>query len=85
MKYVDRLESSEPLSQVVEIPGPALNEKLVPLNDNSKLAVMSRENLEAASILAQSDLIEPRNRIGLSVIIAVCSVALAMLVVLLLR
>jgi hypothetical protein len=85
MKYADRLESSEPLSQVIEIPGQALNDKLVPLNDNSKLTVMSRENLEAASILSQRDLIEPRNRIGLGVIIAVCSVALAMLVVLLLR
>jgi hypothetical protein len=87
MKYADRLESSEPLSQVIEIPDPALNEKLVPMNDNSKLTIMSRENLQAASILAQRGFIEPRNRIGLGVIIAgsLWSVTLATLVAVLLR
>jgi hypothetical protein len=81
MKYADRLESSEPLSQVIEIPDPALNEKLVPMNDNSKLTILSRENLEAASILAQREYTEPRNRIGLGVTIAVLLslVALALL------
>jgi hypothetical protein len=84
MKYADRLE---PLSQVIEIPAPALNEKLVPMNDNSKLTMMSRENLQAASILARRDFIKPRSRVGLSVIIAgsFCFAALAMLVALLLR
>jgi hypothetical protein len=81
MKYVDRLESSEPLSQVIEIPDAALNEKLVPVNDNSKLTILSRENLEAASILAQREYPEPRNRIGLGVTVAVLLslVALALL------
>lgn len=87
MKYADRLESSEPLSQVIEIPDAALNEKLVPMNDNSKLTMMSRENLQAASILARRDFIEPRSRIGMSVIIvgSFCLAALAMLVAFLLR
>ena len=87
MKYADRLESSGPLSQVIEIPDPALNEKLVPMNDNFKPTIMSREYLQAGSILAQRDFIEPRNRIGLSFIIAgsLCSVALATLVALVLR
>jgi hypothetical protein len=87
MKHADRLESSGPLSQVIEIPDPALNEKLVPMNDNFKPTIMSREYLQAGSILAQHDFIEPRNGFGLSVIIAgsLCSVALATLVALLLR
>jgi hypothetical protein len=87
MKYADRMESAEPLSQVIEIPDPALSEKLVPTNDNYKLTTMSREHLEAASVLAQRDYVEPPNRIGLGVIIAValCLVALATLAVHLLR
>src|ERR1700688_3784958 len=52
MKLVNRLESCEPLSQVVEIPDPALNDKLVPMNDNSRLTSLSRENFEEGSILA---------------------------------
>jgi hypothetical protein len=58
MKYADRLESTERLSRVFEIPDPALNDQLVPMNDNSRL---TEENLEAASILGRSDCIEPRN------------------------
>jgi hypothetical protein len=87
MKHADRLESSGPLSQVIKIPDPALNEKLVPMNDNFKPTIMSREYLQAGSILAQRNFIEPRNGFGLSVIIAgsLCSVALATLVALLLR
>jgi hypothetical protein len=81
MKYADRLESSEPLSQVIEIPDPELNDKLVPMNDNSKVTILSRENLEAASILAQREHTEPRDRIRLVVTIAVLLslVALALL------
>jgi hypothetical protein len=87
MKYASRLESSDPLSQVIEIPDSALNDKLVPMNDNSKLTILSRENLEAASILAQRNYIEPCDRIGSGFIIAValCLVAVAALVALLLR
>jgi hypothetical protein len=87
MKYADRLESSGQLSQVIEIPDPALNEKLVPMNDNFKLTIMSREYLQAGSILAQRDFIEPRNWGGLSFIIAgsLGAAALATLVALLLR
>ena len=42
----------KPLSQIIEIPDTSLNEKLVPANDNHEPTAMSRENLEAASILA---------------------------------
>ncbi len=87
MKYANLLESSEPLSQVIEIPDPALNEKLIPMNDNSRLTMMSREYLQAGSILARRDFIEPRNGIGLSIIItgSLCFLALATFVALLLR
>jgi hypothetical protein len=64
MKYADRLESSEPLCRVFEIPDPALNDQFVPMNDNSKLIISSGENLEAGSILGQRDCIEPRGWIG---------------------
>jgi hypothetical protein len=87
MKSVVRLESSEPLSQVFEIPGPALNEKLVPMNDNSKLTSLSGENFEAGSILAPRDYNKPRNshQIGLVVTIALCLIALATFNMLLLK
>jgi hypothetical protein len=57
------------------------------MNDNAKQTMMSRENLQAASILARRDFIEPRSRIGLSIIIvgSFCFAALAMLVAFLLR
>ena len=87
MKSVVRLESSEPLSQVFEIPGPALNEKLVPMNDNSKLTSLSGENFEAGSILAPRDYNKPRNshQIGLVVTVALCLIALATFNMLLLK
>lgn len=49
---------SKPLSQIIEIPDASLNEKLVAANDNEELTVLSREHLEADSILARDD-IEP--------------------------
>jgi hypothetical protein len=87
MKSVVRLESSEPLSQAFEIPGPALNEKLVPMNDNSKLTSLSGENCEAGSILAPRDYNKPGNshQIGLVVTIALCLIALATFNMLLLK
>jgi hypothetical protein len=81
MKYADRLESSEPLIRVFEIPDPALNEQLVPMNDNSKLTILSGENLEAGSVLGQRDSIEPRNWIG-PVVTTATAFSLAALVVL---
>jgi len=48
-----------PLSQIVEIPDTSLSEKLIPANDNCELMAMSRENLEAESILAPRDYIRP--------------------------
>lgn len=50
----------KPLSQIVEIPDPSLNEKLVAANDNEELTALSRGHLEAESILAQQpDDVEP--------------------------
>lgn len=83
MKYADRLESS--LSRVFEIPDPSLNEQLVPTND-SKLTILSGENLEAGSILSQRDCIEPRSWIGpVAFAIAFGFAALAVFVALLLK
>jgi len=50
---------SKPLSQIIEIPDASLNEKLVAVNDNEEPTALSREHLEAESILAQRDDIEP--------------------------
>ncbi len=49
---------SKPLSQIIEIPDASLNEKLVAANDNEEPTALSREHLEAESILARDD-IEP--------------------------
>jgi hypothetical protein len=49
---------SKPLSQIVEIPDASLNEKLVAVNDNEEPTALSREHLEAESVLARDD-IEP--------------------------
>ena len=49
---------SKPLSQIIEIPDASLNEKLVAANDNEGPTALSREHLEAESILARDD-IEP--------------------------
>jgi hypothetical protein len=49
---------SKPLSQIIEIPDASLNVKLVAANDNEELTVLSREHLEADSILARDE-IEP--------------------------
>jgi hypothetical protein len=43
---------SKPLSQIIEIPDPSLSEILIPVNDNHEPTALSRENLEAGSILA---------------------------------
>jgi hypothetical protein len=84
MKHADILESSEALSQVVEIPDPALNEKLVPMNDNYRLTSLSRENFEAGSILAQRNYTKPHksNQIGLIATVLLCLIALATFVML---
>ncbi len=47
-----------PLSQIIEIPDASLNEKLVAANDNEEPTALSREHLEAESILARDD-VEP--------------------------
>ena len=49
---------SNPLSQIIEIPDASLNERLVAANDNEEPRALSREHLEAESILARVD-IEP--------------------------
>jgi hypothetical protein len=50
---------SKPLGEIIEIPDASLNEKLVPANDNHELSVLSRESLEAASILAPRESASP--------------------------
>jgi hypothetical protein len=55
---------SKPLGEIIEIPDASLNEKLVPANDNHDLSVLSRESLEAASILAPREPASP-NRLPL--------------------
>jgi hypothetical protein len=52
---------SKPLSQIIEIPGPSLSDQLIPANDNHGLTALSRENLEAESILAPRSDIRPSN------------------------
>jgi len=49
---------SNPFSQIIEIPDASLNEKLVAANDNEEPTALSREHLEAESILARGE-IEP--------------------------
>jgi hypothetical protein len=85
MKLADSVKSSENLSRVVEIPDPALNEKLVPMNDNAEPTSLSREYFEARSILSQLDVIEPRkgSQIGPIVVVALCLAALATFILLL--
>jgi hypothetical protein len=51
---------SKPLSQIIEIPDASLNEKLVAANDNAEPTALSREHLEAESILAPREDITPR-------------------------
>ena len=50
-----------PLGQIVEIPDTSLSEKLVPANDNHEQTALSRENLEAESILTRPDGIQLGN------------------------
>ncbi len=50
---------SKPLGEIIEIPDASLNEKLVPANDNHDLSVLSRESLEAGSILAPREPASP--------------------------
>jgi hypothetical protein len=73
-------ESSTPLSQVIEIPDMLLNEKLIPANDNHEPTVLSRENFEAASILAPRDYPEP-SKSPLIIPALICLTALAALIV----
>jgi hypothetical protein len=51
--------NSVPLSQIIEIPDGTLNEKLIPANDNHEPTALSIENLEAGSILAPRNDIQP--------------------------
>ena len=52
---------SNPLSQIIEIPDTSLSERLIPANDNHEQTALSRENLEAESVLAPRDVIRPGN------------------------
>lgn len=50
---------SKPFSQIIDIPDESLNQKLVAANDNEELTALSREHLEAESILALREDAEP--------------------------
>jgi hypothetical protein len=71
-------------SRIIQIPDAALNEKLIPANDNYKPTSLSMENFEAGSILSQRDYTKPsrRNQIGLIVSAAVCVLVIAVAFVL---
>jgi hypothetical protein len=72
--------SSMPLSQIIEIPDVSLNEKLIPANDNHEPTALSRENFEAASILAPLDYAKP-SRSPLIVTALLCLIVLAAVIV----
>jgi hypothetical protein len=69
-----------PLSQIIEISDVSLNEKLIPANDNHEPTALSRENLEAASILAPRDYIKPSGS-PLIITAVICLIVLAALIV----
>ena len=60
---------SKPLSQIIEIPDESLNEKLIAANDNVELTALSREHLEAESILTSRDEIRPGKSLVLIAVI----------------
>ena len=63
---------SKPLSHIIEIPDTSLNEKLVGANDNEEPTALSREHLEAESILAQRDVIQPgKNPLFIAVVLCI--------------
>jgi len=68
----------KPLSQIIEIPDTSLNEKLVPANDNHEPTAMSRENLEAASILAPRGEVSRPSKIPLLITAVFCLVVAAL-------
>ena len=72
---------SKPLSPIIEIPDASLNEKLVAANDNDLPSALSRENLEAESVLASCDSIEPGTGPALLVVAGVLCLVLAFLFV----
>jgi hypothetical protein len=67
-------------SQIVQIPDQALNEKLIPANDNYQLTSPSMESIEAGSILAPRAYTEPGKRSHLGLIVA-CGIAAIVLVI----
>ena len=67
-------------SQIVHIPDQALNEKLIPANDNCQLTYPSVESLEAGSILAPRAYTEPGQRSHLGLLFA-CGFATTVLVI----
>jgi hypothetical protein len=65
-------------SQIVQIPDQALNDKLIPANDNYQLTSQSMA-FEAESVLAQLDYAEPTTRSHLGLIV-VCGIAAIVLI-----
>jgi hypothetical protein len=62
---------SNPLSQIIEIPDASLNEKLVAANDNEVPTALSREHLEAESILARDEIEPSRSPFLIAVVLCV--------------
>ena len=65
--------------QIVQIPDHALNEKLVPANDNYRLTSPSIESFEAESVLTPRTYIRPGRPRSLGLIVA-CGIAAIVLV-----
>jgi hypothetical protein len=62
---------SKPLSHIIEIPDASLNEKLVAANDNAVPAALSREQLEAESILTRDEIEPSRSPFFIAVVLCV--------------
>ena len=71
---------SNPLSQIIEIPDTSLSERLIPANDNHERMALSRENLEAESVLAPRDVVRP-GKGPLLIVAGFCLLAAVLLVV----
>jgi hypothetical protein len=84
VKYEAGRSRKEFRAPVFGIPDPALNEKLVAVNDNAKPTSLSRENFEEESILSHLDQIKPRksSQIGLIIAVAFCFMVLVTFILL---
>lgn len=62
---------SKPLSQIIEIPNESLNQKLVAANDNLELTALSRDHIEAESVLtSRGDVTQGRSPILIALVLS---------------